>query len=227
MDLHPNSRTYQPSTSYFYVGSTMQTLIMREGNRIRKYRQVENEHPVHAEMALRYWSKHRNFFEYISIPLYWISAENKCELLAWEHLYISLWRPPLNHPDILKFFQCRPSGLLRTCHQPLTHGYRFIGTRLLRRQHIRHLRMYGTTINPTQLTSPQTGLLFRWRLLFDLSSFTQRSFVIGRLLHRSVITPDDLYVLYKLAKHLPEPWLSRARHKVAQILKNETSLALA
>ena len=47
-----------------------------------------------------------------------VVRRTKSILLAWEHVYITMWRPPLNYPDITKVFHQRPPGLLRTIHTP-------------------------------------------------------------------------------------------------------------
>ena len=70
----------------------------REFNRLAKYRQVKDGTPVHVELAVKYWSRRSDFSHFTAIPI--ASFSTYQEAWIFEHLLISRWQPPLNHPFI-------------------------------------------------------------------------------------------------------------------------------
>ena len=62
-------RKQQLTTVLLYVGSTADSMYRREANRSSKYRQVLRGQLVKAELSIRYWAKHNNYFDYTKILL--------------------------------------------------------------------------------------------------------------------------------------------------------------
>ena len=95
---------FQPK---FYLGSTSSFVLDREHSRYRKFLQVKRNKFVLAEVALRFWCRHDNFWMWSVFPIY----TKKSNFWALEQALIQLWQPQLNTPFIYQFFNCR-KGLI-------------------------------------------------------------------------------------------------------------------
>ena len=56
---------FSVATSFMYVGSSSNPLYKREAHRVAKFRQVTADKLVKAELSLRWWKAHSNFFDYV------------------------------------------------------------------------------------------------------------------------------------------------------------------
>ena len=65
----------------FYIGSTEQTMFLREQSRVWKFRQLAHDKLAYHEPALKVWAVQDNFFQFIVCPL--VHAEPD-KLLALE-----------------------------------------------------------------------------------------------------------------------------------------------
>ena len=101
------------TTVLLYLGSTADGMYRREANRNSKYRQVLRGQLVKAELSIRYWAKHNNFFDYTTIVLGSSAVstpESRTHHLAREHTLIAEWQTRLNFPYIQKFLKLKESG---------------------------------------------------------------------------------------------------------------------
>ena len=111
---------------YFYVGSTGASTAGRERTRRAKFLQVCQNKLVSAELALRWWKLHDNYYNYSTIAI--IHANSSVQALVKEHQLIQLWQPPLNFPFVTKHL-ASPSGVVKTrsAISNITHTQRSAG----------------------------------------------------------------------------------------------------
>ena len=125
-----------------------------------------------TERALKYWAR-RSDFEMFTI-LVLKSFDTYAQAWTFEHLLISHWQPPLNHPFITKILSLKACGwLLKMQHHHAHFPSVPLGDRLFLRVR-RRLRTLGSV--PT-LHSFQAQA---WNTLFCLTSPGRVSFDTGR-----------------------------------------------
>ena len=143
----------------FYLGSTSIGASKREFNRMAKLRQIRHKMPVSTELALQYWAR-RSDFEMFTI-LVLKSFDTYAKAWTFEHLLISHWQPPLNHPFITKILSLKACGwLLKMQHHHKYFPSVPLGDRLFLRVR-RRLRTLGSvpTIHSFQAQAWNTVLL--------------------------------------------------------------------
>ena len=92
---------FQPSLTLALLTSS--SVLDRERTRFRKFLQVpvQQNKFVLAEVALRFWNKHDNFWMWSIFPLH----AGQSNFWALEQALIQLWQPRLNTPFSYQFFQ--------------------------------------------------------------------------------------------------------------------------
>ena len=149
-----------------YIGSTSITIPKREYNRHAKLKQLHNNHPISAELSLRYWHSKNNLHHYSTI--YLSHHDTYDQAWTYEHLRIQEWQPTLNWPYIQRHLKLKASGWQFSKHRTnftrmSTHKRLF--QRLRRRQH---------TIKQPHLHTSQR--LHALTVLRELSKHTLSSF---------------------------------------------------
>ena len=195
----------------FYIGSTSIGASKREFNRMAKLRQIRHKMPVSTELALQYWAR-RSDFEMFTI-LVLKSFDTYAKAWTFEHLLISHWQPPLNHPFITKILSLKACGwLLKMQHHHKYFPSVPLGDRLFLRVR-RRLRTLGSvpTIHSFQAQA--------WNTLFCLTSPGRLSFDTGRRLRTGEFHDWEIYALYRLANHLEQPKRGQARKLLASAMQ--------
>ena len=86
--------------SKFYVGSTALSLQERQDHRLRRFRQLRDFKPAHAEL-MRHWTVSRQRFrKMVLIPI--AKMDTRRHIRTLESTLIQKWNPPLNYPFILQ-----------------------------------------------------------------------------------------------------------------------------
>ena len=114
-----------------------------------------------------------------------------------------MWRPGLNYPQTNKLvfsFAARRTG--RRLFLKLRRRARYV------HQHFRS--------KPANLTLNREDA---WMVLHDLTTHDGRAWNMQRSLGSVRWHDDHVYALYKLAANLEEPFRSRARRRLAEVLK--------
>ena len=208
----PNSTSLSyKQAGRFYIGSTSIGMAKREFNRMAKYRLAKDGTPVHVELAVKYWSRRSDFSNFTAIPI--ASFSTYQEAWIFEHLLISRWQPPLNHPFITKILALKASGWLV---QYKKHSQTFPsipqGNRLFQRLR-RRLITKGV---PPSIHCKQAQA---WNILFELTSPGRLSFDTATTLRSGKFDDWEIYVLYRLCNHLEQPARGRARKLLASAMK--------
>ena len=208
----PNSTSLSyKQAGRFYIGSTSIGMAKREFNRMAKYRLAKAGTPVHVELAVKYWSRRSDFSNFTAIPI--ASFSTYQEAWIFEHLLISRWQPPLNHPFITKILTLKASGWLV---QYKKHSQTFPsipqGNRLFQRLR-RRLITKGV---PPSIHCKQAQA---WNILFELTSPGRLSFDTATTLRSGKFDDWEIYVLYRLCNHLEQPARGRARKLLASAMK--------
>ena len=208
----PNSTSLSyKQAGRFYIGSTSIGMAKREFNRMAKYRLAKDGTPVHVELAVKYWSRRSDLSNFTAIPI--ASFSTYQEAWIFEHLLISRWQPPLNHPFITKILTLKASGWLV---QYKKHSQTFPsipqGNRLFQRLR-RRLITKGV---PPSIHCKQAQA---WNILFELTSPGRLSFDTATTLRSGKFDDWEIYVLYRLCNHLEQPARGRARKLLASAMK--------
>ena len=168
-----------------YIGSTSITIPKREYNRHAKLKQLHNNHPISAELSLRYWHSKNNLHHYSTI--YLSHHDTYDQAWTYEHLRIQEWQPTLNWPYIQRHLKLKASGWQFAKHRTTftrmsTHKRLF--QRLRRRQH---------TIKQPHLHTSQR--LHALTVLRELSKHTHSSFETSTAIRSGKYTDLEIYSL--------------------------------
>ena len=185
-----------------YIGSTSITIPKREYNRHAKLKQLHNNHPISAELSLRYWHSKNNLHHYSTI--YLSHHDTYDQAWTYEHLRIQEWQPTLNWPYIQRHLKLKASGWQFSKHRTAftrmsTHKRLF--QRLRRRQH---------TIKQPHLHTSQR--LHALTVLRELSKHTLSSFQTSTAIRSGKYTDLEIYAFRRMAASLEEPDRSRVLH---------------
>ena len=185
-----------------YIGSTSITIPKREYNRHAKLKQLHNNHPISAELSLRYWHSKNNLHHYSTI--YLSHHDTYDQAWTYEHLRIQEWQPTLNWPYIQRHLKLKASGWQFSKHRTTftrmsTHKRLF--QRLRRRQH--------TIKQPHLHTSQRLHALTNLR---ELSKHTRSSFETSTAIRSGKYTDLEIYAFRRMAASLEEPDRSRVLH---------------
>ena len=187
------------SAAQLYVGSTGQTVHRRELARRRKLIQLSRDRVAYYEPALKIWHHQGNFFSKASA-----SCCNKLQIrkAGW---------PILNAPWVGQLLsRLRLHEAKFVLPAPST-GIRFI------RKAYRHARYrhHGSAPHSDKLTS--SADIFE--SLYRLGSNTKRKFEKAKLLRSRNTSLTALYLRARLLKFLDEPWQTRARKCLQNVLR--------
>ena len=186
----------------FYVGSTEKSVMIREHSRFRKYKQVLEEKLVSAELSIRFWAHHQNFWNWCIIPV--TEAVPHDLLRGREQALIQTLQPPLNFPFIARWF-CPRRGIIKapdpTCAQR-------IGLARLWRKHRKKVQSGAGRGLPAPLFAIFDKPSFRtkeatWVLLTQLGSNTESHFEAAKRFRSNEFSYPALCALHRMAKHLP------------------------
>ena len=207
------SKRFSLPHNFLYIGSTNLPLYKREANRIAKFRQVTNHQLVKVELAIRWWAKTGNFWEYVLLPL--SPCTDKKHTFVTEHSLIQVWQPKLNHPWITRFLKLKDTGYVYRPTSSSSHTFSSIGRRLfqrLRRKHLPHI------FQPKRRTA-SISHVDAWNIIYDLISNSLASFTAAKHIRSNAVSPLQLYALYRLANNLEQPHRSIARSSISKALK--------
>jgi hypothetical protein len=189
----------------FYIGSTSIGVAKRDFNRMAKLRQAKLGKAAHAELAIKYWAR-RSDFRFFTI-LVLKTFDLYSEAWTFEHVLMSKWQAPLNHPFIQKKITAslKASGWTVQFQQ---HRQRFssmpIGDRLFQRA---RRRLYSLGLVPSMHSFQAQA----WRTLFCLTAPGRLSFHTFRSLRSGTFHDWEIYALHRLAGHLEQPIRGHAR----------------
>ena len=171
--------------------------MARDHSRLRKLLQVQRHHLVNAELAVRWWAHFDIFHHYTSVPIH--TAVPATDLFATEQFYIQELQPSLNFGFIERHFRPR-TGFIRQLDFSQS---RHMGFATIWRKR-RRLRL-PIALQQAFLARRMNNRLDLWRFLGDLGSNTLRRFDAIRYIRSRDFPPAALYVLHRIATHLPEP----------------------
>ena len=171
--------------------------MARDHSRLRKLLQVQRHHLVNAELAVRWWAHFDIFHHYTSVPIH--TAVPATDLFATEQFYIQELQPSLNFGFIERHFRPR-TGFIRQLDFSQS---RHMGLATIWRKR-RRLRL-PIALQQAFLAKRMNNRLDLWRFLGDLGSNTLRRFDAIRYIRSRDFPPAALYVLHRIATHLPEP----------------------
>ena len=202
----------------FYVGSTEQAVHLREATRFRKFKQVQQDKLVSAELCIRYWHKMDNFWDWVTVPVMFRTDPD--QLLGAEHALIQTLQPPLNYPYIAQWFSPKRGivgshNLGKISHDGLGRLYR-----KRRKAATLPSRLGYPPIVAAVVESP----VFRdkentWRLLAQLGSNTLARFEASKQIRSHAFDFATLCLLHKLAQHLPVHLASSAKQAIQQAIR--------
>ena len=190
----------QPST-FMYIGSTSQSVIRRESNRLSVAKKLATGGEAQAELAIRYWVSNDCLQQYTLFLLTPCSSYRE----AWitEHCLIGMWQPKLNHPYIVSFLKRSALGFRPNKRIRNTVSSKF-GLRLWRKLR----KKLHTQLQPEQF---QLKRRQAWEILFNLTCFNRAPFEEAKRLRSGRYVPDEIYSLIRLSNCLEEPGKSKAR----------------
>ena len=198
---------------FFYIGSTGASTAGRERTRRAKFLQVCQNKLVNAELALRWWKLHDNYYNYSTIAI--VHAESSIQALVKEHQLIQLWQPPLNFPHVVKLL-ASPSGVVKTRSAISNITHTTVGRKLCRKLRRRHAKLHPTGHPCLHTYSvPQS-----WSILINIAQRNNQSYQQLKQLRKSHYTTDNIYALYKMAATMEEPHKSSVRSKLAKCLRD-------
>ena len=202
----------------FYVGSTEKSVMVREHSRYRKYKQVLEDKLVSAELSIRFWAHHRNFWDWCVIPVSDTVASDV--LRGREQALIQTLQPPLNFPFIARWF-CPRRGIIKPTDA--THAQKIGLLRLWRKRRKKQFSATGRGL-PAPLYAIFEKPSFRtkeatWVLLTQLGSNTEAYFTAAKRLRGTEFSYPALCALHRMAKHLPAYMAPNALRAIASALK--------
>ncbi|CAE7275386.1 mettl21a [Symbiodinium sp. CCMP2456] len=202
----------------FYVGSTEKSVMVREHTRYRKYKQVLEDKLVSAELSIRFWAHHRNFWDWCVIPVSQTVATDV--LRGREQALIQALQPPPNFPFIARWF-CPRRGVIKP--PDATQATKIGLSRLWRKHRKKQLTTTGRGL-PTPLYAMFEKPSFRtkeatWVLLTQLGSNTVAHFEAAKRLRGNEFSYPALCALCRMAKHLPACMAPNALRAITSAFK--------
>jgi hypothetical protein len=194
----------------FYIGSTEYDVFHREQTRVRKYRHLETDRLAYFEPALKLWHHYQNFHEFAIFPV------KSCDVHQLQSEKTSLQyvlRPEYNSPWInprLKKARVGKQLYGPTASNPYIHS----SAKWVRRYRAR----------PTQLQSDLMVTRFqfvsqRFKLLYLLGSDSLLKFETSKFLRSNQVDTWFCFALFRYAKHIAEPFRTRAKSQLKLILQ--------
>ena len=184
----------------------------RESNRNRKFRQLQTDAIIDAELSLRWWRKHNNYHQYIPLVIQHNIPSHHLE--AQEHTFIQHFQPKLNFPHIAPHMKQAFRGISQPARNtmPLRSGLMSIWAKL-RRKHL------PPTLQPLHKSPTFQRQSQVWQTICNLASNTKRRFDSTRELPRASTPAAQLYALHKLSSNLPSTHQRPATKAIGTALK--------
>ena len=194
----------------FYIGSTEYNVFHREQTRVRKYRQLETDRLAYFEPALKLWHHFQDFHEFAIFPVKHCDVH---QLQSEESSLQYVLRPEYNSPWInprLKKARVGKQLYGPTAANPYIHS----SAKWVRRYRVR----------PTQLQSDLMVTRFqfvsqRFKLLYLLGSDSLLKFETSKFLRSNQVDTWFCFALFRYAKHIAEPFRTRAKSQRKLILQ--------
>lgn len=197
-------------TGDFYIGSTQYDVFHREQTRIRKFAQLCEGTTAYFEPALKLWQRFGNFYQFCIFP---IRSTTIMELQAVETACQQAFRPMYNWPWINPVLKRWKVGKQiygpQTCAPQVQAG-------------IKTLRRYRKRKSDAQrcvIDLRLSGLEKTYKLPYVLGSDTYMKFETSNLLRSHAADTEYIFMLWRLSKHMNEPFRTRARNQLSLILK--------
>ena len=204
----PHTTHQHHQHGHTYIGSTSITIPKREYNRHAKLKQLHNNHPISAELSLRYWHSKNNLHHYSTI--YLSHHDTYDQAWTYEHLRIQEWQPTLNWPYIQRHLKLKASGWQFAKHRT-TFTRMSTHKRLFQR-----LRRRQNTIKQPHLHTSQR--LHALTVLRELSKHTHSSFETSTAIRSGKYTDLEIYAFRRVSASLEEPDRSRVLHLIHSAL---------
>ena len=181
---------------FFYIGCTHNTMQTRESNRNRKFRQVSKDAIVDAELSLRWWRQHQNYYQFVPLVLQYNVPHDLLE--AQEQTFIQHFQPKLNHPHIAPHMKRAFRGISQPARNKIQRrsGITSIWAKIRRRYLPPALRpLYSSHTFKRQAQV--------WQTICNLASNTRRRFDSTKELLKHKTPPAQLYAYHRIACNLP------------------------
>ena len=180
----------------YYVGSAEGCTSLREASRYRKFKQVQQDKLVSAELCLRYWARDSTFWQWVAVPI--SSAVPPSIMRDREQAMTQTLQPPLNFPLIARWF-CRKKGIIRP---PNASQAKQIGFQRILPKRRRKL-LLAQSLNAIFDARTFRAREATWVLLTQLGSNTAVNFEASKRPRSSEFLYPALCALHCVAKHLP------------------------
>ena len=179
-----------------YIGCTHNNMHTRESNRNRKFRQLQKDAIIDAELSSRWWRKHHNYHQYTPLVIQHNIPSQHLE--AQEHTFIQHFQPKLNFPRIAPHMKQAFRGISQPARNtiPSRSGLMSIWAKL-RRKHL------PPAIQPLHKSPTFQRQSQVWQTICNLASNTKRRFDSTRELLKTSTPTARLYALHKLSSNLP------------------------
>ena len=168
----------------------------RESNRNRKFRQVSKDAIVDAELSLRWWRQHQNYYQFVPLVLQYNVPHDLLE--AQEQTFIQHFQPKLNHPHIAPHMKRAFRGISQPARNKIQRrsGITSIWAKIRRRYLPPALRpLYSSHTFKRQAQV--------WQTICNLASNTRRRFDSTKELLKHKTPPAQLYAYHRIACNLP------------------------
>ena len=193
-----------PSSDKDYIGSTSVTVSGRHQTRKRKLRQVERHAFASCELAVRFWSRKKNFTDFC--PIVYRRLETRDISLAHEAADISTFQPKLNAP----FMSAEQVlGKKNSFQDGISY---FVPMRKLLIR-VRHAKSSDLSLGDRARTLQKTT-----RILYNLGATSFRRFEQMRVLWTSTQSIVEILTLVRMCQHIDEPFRSRAQRALTTLL---------
>ena len=208
-----------PKDNHSYIGATECTLAGRYMSRVRKLRQLSNSRFVECEVALRFWHARKNFHNYI--PLLVAETDSKLAALVIERQWQQQHQPSLVVPWIGKHFSSNKNfGAAKRVSSTQ------LSSKLYKRFRFKAQNEQGVSSSRTlavededQVAHSQKNVHQVHLLLHHLGDNNVNRFRASRQLRRKPVDKLQLYYLWRKARHMDEPYKSRATAELTRIFQ--------
>ena len=194
--MYARVTTSQKHHRFIYIGCTRNNMQTRESNRNRKFRQLQKDAIVDAELSLCWWRKHHNYHQYTPLVIQHNIPSQHLE--AQEHPFIQHFQPKLNFPHIAPHMKQAFRGISQPARNtiPSRSGLMSIWAKLRRK----HLPPATQPLHKSPTFQRQSQV---WQTICNLAANTKRRFVSTRELLKTSTPTAQLYALHKLSSNLP------------------------
>jgi hypothetical protein len=128
-------------------------------------------------------------------------------------MLIQRWQPALNYPFVLKL-QFTSLGIKKV-NAPKKSEREATGRRLWAKVARRNTDQATLSIPQSTTCTPQK---VAWQFLYDVASYTERSYKAARILRSNCVTHDQVYALFRLAANMDEPYRTRVKSIISSAM---------